>query len=163
MCCTRREKLGVAPAPVVPVLLTLELAGSRCWWDWVCLGHRGRQAAALCLALLFCEHNCVAACLSLGSRTSDSAALLFFLGAGGFVSPMAPGLVWRRLPACSTHTTVGEKGMSGCPAPTNLLGQGRTLVGLGGYPGCAWTLLPQGLLLPNPVPAIWSGHLLPDP
>lgn len=36
---------------------------------------------------------------------------------------MAPGLAWRRLPACSTHTTTGEKGMS---APTYLLGQGRT-------------------------------------
>ncbi|XP_076198066.1 lanosterol synthase isoform X2 [Aptenodytes patagonicus] len=28
-------------------------------------------------------------------------------GAGGFVSPMAPGLVWRRSPVCSTHTAMG--------------------------------------------------------
>lgn len=90
------------------------------------MGRRGRQAAALCLALLFSEHSCVAACLSLGPHTPDSAALPFLLGAGEFVSPMAPGLVWRRLPACSTHTTTGEKGMSGCPASTYPLGQGRT-------------------------------------
>lgn len=40
---------------------------------------------------------------------------------------MAPGLVWRRLPACSTHTKMGEKDMSGCPVPAYLLGQGGSL------------------------------------
>lgn len=51
MHCTRpRQPLGarVAPAPLVPeYLLTLSELGAGAW-----LHHRGRQAAALCLALL---------------------------------------------------------------------------------------------------------------
>lgn len=81
----------------------------------------------------------------------DRTTVPFLLGAGVFVSPMVPGSVWRRSPACSTCIVTGEKGLSSCPAPTSLLGWGSSL-----WWGRVDTLhmgsLSQVLLLPNPEP-----------
>jgi len=79
-----------------------------------------------------------------GPRTPDSTALPFLLGAGGFVSPTAPGLVWRRSPLCSTHTVTGEKGLRGSSAPSYRLGWGR-----GPWWGWVDALAARGLSCPR--------------